>query len=880
MAKICLIYFDMHTGYYPSFNHGLAYLIGTLKNNNQQVLFRHLKDETDFDKTINLIKKEKPDLIGLSFTTNQKKYVSHFLSKTELSAKLVIAGGVHCALVKEKLFDEFPQINGICVGEGELPFKELCQRIDNNEDYLTVPSFIFKTDTGIVKNPVMPLQEINGIALPDYSLFEYKKIIADNGNCFPMMLSRGCVYDCHYCCNHVFKNLYPNRDKYVRYPSVSHACRIIKNNLTLCHGTKRIIFADDTFTVNKGWLKEFLDIYKKEIKLPFLCNARIETIDDDILRCLKDAGCISIDFGVESGNEWLREFVLNRKYSNEKVKEVFKLTKKYKIKRFSYNMVGIPFETQMMLKETFELNKTIRPDFGKCFYFYPFPGTKLYQLCVNYGLLQEDYDLVSSYLKKTSIKEIHVTHKEIKKYFELMQLYFYVRIVSSKIKILKPFEKIINLIMFMFRTPFYILLDPTSENKIIVRFRKFIRKLAIKHLRYKTIEGKHHVKIVVNALSAQFGAGVSCFVNLLKNLDKVDNKNKYTVIVSRNQKEIVDSIPANFEKVILSFNSRNLILRTLFEQICLPVWLFVNKINLLYSVGNITTIFAPCKIVLLIENANAFGKLNINFSLYIKVRLKLIEILSRLSSIRADKIRFVSMNSMQIICKMLNIPELKTVVISQGVHTRNKELLSTTVSDNYENKSLSDRKYILTVANLYPYKKIDSLMKAYELLVSKYHYNGILQIVGPYPEKNYFKSLLDLKNSMVNGDKVFFTGQVLHNELEYYYKNADLFVFPSIEETFGVPLIEAMAYGVPVAASDCSSLPGTTYFNPCREICGDAAEYFNPCDIDNMADIMYKIISNNKLKNTLINNGLERVKKFDWKIVAQQLVDVFNNIGK
>lgn len=480
MARLCFLYFDLHTGYYPSFHHGLAYLIGTLKNENHTVSLCHLVVENDFEKAIKFLKEEKQDLIGLSFTTNQKKYVRYFFKAANLSARLTIAGGVHCTLVKDEVLKEFPEIDGVCVGEGELPLKELCRRLDNKEDFLSTPSFYFRTKNEIVKNPVTPLQDIDSLPLPDYTLYNYNKIISDNGQCFPMMLSRGYPYNYHYCCNHAFREIYPNKGDYVRFPSIERSINVIKNNLSLYPGTEKIILADDTFTLNKKWLSEFCEVYKKEIGLPFLCNARVETIDEQVVKYLKHGGCISIDFGVESGNEWLRKHVLNRKHSNKKIKEAFAITKKHGIKSFSFNIVGLPFETKEMAIDTLNLNLELQPDFGKCFYFYPYPESKIHQLCLDYGLMVDDLEAVSGYLEAPSLNEVFMSHKDMKKYFELMQSFFYARLLFSKIKVPFLFEKLLFNIIFLLRRPILAVLEPNSN---LLGLRRLLRMFAMKYLR-------------------------------------------------------------------------------------------------------------------------------------------------------------------------------------------------------------------------------------------------------------------------------------------------------------------------------------------------------------------------------------------------------------
>ncbi len=483
MAKIHFIYFDLNTGYYPSFHHGLAYIIATLKKENHNVSLTHLVSENAFEQVAEYLEKEKLDLLGFSFMTNQKKYVRSFLRKIRKPEVLKIAGGAHCTLVKEKVFDELPELNGICIGEGEIPLKELCRRLDDKKDYLTTPSFYFKTDSKIVENPVALLVDIETLAPPDYTLFNYSKIIEASGQCFPVLLSRGCPYSCYYCCNHALRQVYPNQDKYVRFPSIEHSIKIIKNCLSLYPQTKKIIFADDTFTLDENWLSDFCKIYKREIDMPFICNARVETINEQVVESLKQAECISIDFGVESGNEWLRNNILNRRHSNHRIKEAFNMVRLQGIKRFSFSIVGFPFETKDMMQDTLNLNLELQPNFGKCFYFYPYPGTRLYQLCLDFGLLRGDIENVSGYLEAPSLKEIYITHNEIKKYFEQLQVFFYAQLIFSKIKIPLLLKMFLLKIAFFFRGIILFFLNSTKNKGIITKLRGIMRKLAIRYLR-------------------------------------------------------------------------------------------------------------------------------------------------------------------------------------------------------------------------------------------------------------------------------------------------------------------------------------------------------------------------------------------------------------
>ena len=118
-------------------------------------------------------------------------------------------------------------------------------------------------------------------------------------------------------------------------------------------------------------------------------------------------------------------------------------------------------------------------------------------------------------------------------------------------------------------------------------------------------------------------------------------------------------------------------------------------------------------------------------------------------------------------------------------------------------------------------------------------------------------------------DSVTFLGYVGENELSSLYKNAVCFVFTSIYESFGIPILEAMACGTPVITSNLSSMP---------EIAGDAALTVNPYDVNEIAEAMEKVVSDSMLQQCLITNGLNRVENFSWENAAKQTLKVYEHI--
>ena len=173
-------------------------------------------------------------------------------------------------------------------------------------------------------------------------------------------------------------------------------------------------FHDNIFTLNKSWLREFCERYCAEINLPFWCNTRVDCITDDDIMWLKKSNCRRIHMGVESGSKRIRKEILKRPVNNQKIIDVFKKVKKNGIKTVSFNMIGLPTETEEDIRETIDLNRAIVPSWIILSVFNPFPGTELYDFCKkNYGRtgpVSDDYYAANTLLQQPSISAERVKY--------------------------------------------------------------------------------------------------------------------------------------------------------------------------------------------------------------------------------------------------------------------------------------------------------------------------------------------------------------------------------------------------------------------------------------------------------------------------------------
>ena len=228
---------------------------------------------------------------------------------------------------------------------------------------------------------------------------------------------------------------------------------------------------------------------------------------------------------------------------------------------------------------------------------------------------------------------------------------------------------------------------------------------------------------------------------------------------------------------------------------------------------------------------------------------------------KAEKIIAISENTKKDIIKFIGINEDKIQVIHLGSSINRQE---NNLKINTDLLKKLPEKYILFVGNRASYKNFDNFSKA---LIPLFKINKKLNAVcaggGEFSDKeiNFFKTF--------NITDKFRQYSVNDSDMTLLYKNALVFVFPSLYEGFGLPILEAFNCGCPVAASNRSSLP---------EIAGNAAAYFNPEDISSITDAINNIIADDGTKEKMKKNGFEQLKKFSWEKTAEKTLDVYNSI--
>jgi radical SAM superfamily enzyme YgiQ (UPF0313 family) len=349
----------------------------------------------------------QPDVFGYSvYTGTQKAYLElNDRLRAVLPGALSVFGGPHPTFFEELI--EQDGVDGVCIGEGERATLELMDALQSGRDHSRIRNWHWKTDSGeIVRNPVRPLLsdvELDALPFSDRELL-YRAHQASRRHLIrPFITGRGCPYNCSFCFNNAYSEIYQGRGARTRRRSVDNVLAEIAE-VRDRHGLSFVMFYDDTFILNRKWLSEFAEKYPLVVGLPWWAQARPELVTDDRVALLKRAGCHSISFGLETGNDELRTVILNRKMSKQQIIDAGRVLRRHGIAFSTNNMVGIPRGGLEADLETLHLNVACRPDYANCFIYQPYPKTVLGELAREEGLIDSFDDLSGSVTDDTPLR--------------------------------------------------------------------------------------------------------------------------------------------------------------------------------------------------------------------------------------------------------------------------------------------------------------------------------------------------------------------------------------------------------------------------------------------------------------------------------------------
>lgn len=386
---VLFIYTNINGFHSDTYNFGIGYLSSVLKENGFDTELAVVKTRRDYRGLLRAVKEYRPKVVGFSTVSSQFIFVSELAEMVKKAHDCVaVAGGVHPTIFPDCIFSA-PHLDGIFVGESEYSFLDFVSKVTKRLDYKGVDNFYYVSDGRLVKNRLKPrVKDLQELPFPDRYIYDYQSVINENGGMTTILTSRGCPFHCTYCSNIAIGQVYKEDKNYIRYNSVDKTLEEI-DILRSKYKFESLWFISDLFILNRNWLSEFLDKYKKTFDIPFMCQIRPNICTRDILFDLRDAGCYKIFIGVESANDHIRNGVMKRGITRMQLENTFNWAKEAGLETLSANIIGVPDETEESVMETIEFNKKVCPTVVGVNMFSPYEGTQLGEYCTAKGLLKK-----------------------------------------------------------------------------------------------------------------------------------------------------------------------------------------------------------------------------------------------------------------------------------------------------------------------------------------------------------------------------------------------------------------------------------------------------------------------------------------------------------
>jgi radical SAM superfamily enzyme YgiQ (UPF0313 family) len=418
---------------------GLAYIAAVLRENDIDVKIIDAKSlNMTHIETCEAVLKEKPDLAGITIFTSQLRsalITAREIKKNLQSCKIVV-GGPHVHPQHEELIRKENSIDFCVRKEGEITMVELAKAISNRGDFIDILGLTFR-DAGnkVIVNQDRPfIENLDTLPFPARDLLPnhlYRGSIGfgERSKFTYISASRGCPYNCHFCSVPCF---WPKP----RRRTVDNVIAEMEDTYTK-FGIEYMRFTDEIFGLNKKWLNEFCQKMidsKLNKKITWSCDSRVDLVNEEILKTMKQANCKVIFYGIEFGNQKILDDC-GKKIKLEQIYKAIELSKKAGISPTGNFMMGYPTETKETIEDTINLALGLDLDFCSFSIVTPFPGCKLFDYCKENGLLKtEDWEHYNYFHPGMSVIRLpNIDDDELMELYRRIQNEYYFRHMKEEL---------------------------------------------------------------------------------------------------------------------------------------------------------------------------------------------------------------------------------------------------------------------------------------------------------------------------------------------------------------------------------------------------------------------------------------------------------------
>jgi len=405
---------------------GIGYMAAVLEKNGYDVdVLDASALELTYDEIGEEILKRNPDIVSISALTPTIGVALDSADKIKQVKPdtIVVLGGYHPTFEYESVLEE-PSVDVVVRGEGEYTFLDLVRTVENGGDLADVQGLAFHDENNfsLVVTPDRPIiEDLDELPFPAFHLFPMEKyrILNITTNVATIITTRGCPMQCSFCSSAALHG------HHLRRRSPENVCDEIEVRLNE-QNIDTIAFMDDTFTLNKKFVRDFCaEIKRRNLKFWWGCTSRVDTLDEELLQLMKDSGCITIFIGVESADQQMLE-KMNKNITVSKTEKAFKLARKVGIRTIASCVIGMPEDTKKSMKQTIDFVKSLNPNYALYSLATPYPGTRFYNETFKKNLIQikdwSKYTLIDPVLET-----IDCSSKELRSIQKKAFLKFYLR---------------------------------------------------------------------------------------------------------------------------------------------------------------------------------------------------------------------------------------------------------------------------------------------------------------------------------------------------------------------------------------------------------------------------------------------------------------------
>jgi len=360
---------------------GLAYIAGYLEF--QKIPVRIIDSQAEglsMADVVASILSGNESIIGITMLTPAFGVVKNLCKqiKHKCPDRRIVLGGAHGTVLPERTLEEIPEADIVCIGEGEVTLSEIA-RLRDDTLLSGINGICFRSENKLIRTaPRPPVQDLDQIPPPARHLLPMEKYhltasrVSGSGYCPTILVARGCPFSCTFCSRTFGRSF--------RTHSIDRILSEIRS-LINTYRISQLNIEADTLTVNKKFIKALCNgLIQSGIsrQIRWTCESRVDTVDEEILILMRQAGCWQISYGVETGSQRLLDSI-NKSITLKQIENVFRTTKQVGISIRGFFMLGLPDETPSESRATIDFAKKLNPLWAQFTITVPYPGTKMFE---------------------------------------------------------------------------------------------------------------------------------------------------------------------------------------------------------------------------------------------------------------------------------------------------------------------------------------------------------------------------------------------------------------------------------------------------------------------------------------------------------------------